>query len=251
MIKHHPKFELIQSFVNGDLPASLSIGIAIHADMCALCQQKITQLTEQVAASSFEKNNANAFSTDEPLDDAERMDHVELLSNINADTNQEINEEMNDEINFEAMIENITDSIEVDEITQPVINNITYKNKSYGLPTALNSIQRSKTANIGKLSRTRLQFDEDEIHSSLLHISPGGGVPEHTHKGFELTVLLDGSFSDEIGEYVKGDFLMLDASIKHTPASKKGCLCYTVANDALHFTKGINKLLNPIGTFIY
>ncbi|MFQ3312714.1 MAG: putative transcriptional regulator, partial [Colwellia sp.] len=33
--------------------------------------------------------------------------------------------------------------------------------------------------------------------------------------------------------------------------STNGCLCFTVANDALHFTQGINKLLNPIGSFIY
>ena len=38
MIKHHPTFELLRSFVDGDLPASLSAGIAIHADMCPKCQ---------------------------------------------------------------------------------------------------------------------------------------------------------------------------------------------------------------------
>ena len=48
MIKHHPKFELLKSFVDGDLPASLSAGIAIHADMCKQCQKQIAQLTEQV-----------------------------------------------------------------------------------------------------------------------------------------------------------------------------------------------------------
>ncbi len=109
----------------------------------------------------------------------------------------------------------------------------------------------SKPMHIGKLSRARVQLDENEIHTSLLYIEPGGGVPEHTHKGFELTVLLEGSFEDEQGEYVKGDFIMLDSSHQHQPISKQGCLCYTVANDALHFTQGINKLLNPIAGFIY
>jgi putative transcriptional regulator len=101
------------------------------------------------------------------------------------------------------------------------------------------------------LARTRIQLDETEIHTNLLHIEPGGSVPEHTHKGFELTVLLEGSFHDDHDKYVKGDFIMLDSSHQHHPVSPEGCLCYTVANDALHFTQGINKLLNPIGSFIY
>ena len=54
MIKHHPKYELIQSFVNGDLPASLSAAISIHADMCPTCKQHITLLTDQVAELSFD-----------------------------------------------------------------------------------------------------------------------------------------------------------------------------------------------------
>ena len=33
MVKHHPTFELLQAYVAGDLPASLSAAIAIHADM--------------------------------------------------------------------------------------------------------------------------------------------------------------------------------------------------------------------------
>lgn len=226
MIKHHPSFELIQSFVNGDLPASLSIGITLHAEMCPLCQQKIAQLTEQVAENYFENESSE--------------------QSISASS-----ETLDLEFNVDDMIAGITDSIEVDEVSLDVNKTLSFKNKVYELPKALNNISLGKTANIGKLSRARLQLDEDEIHTNLLHINPGGGVPEHTHKGFELTVLLEGSFSDHKGEYTKGDFIMLDGTFIHQPISEKGCLCYTVANDALHFTQGINKLLNPIGNFIY
>jgi putative transcriptional regulator len=228
MIKHHPKFELIQAFVNGDLPASLSAGIAIHADMCEECQQKIAQLTEQVAENSFEEEFLDRFIVDED----------DTLESIAA-------------INFDDMIESIVESSDIDLVTDKVEKTVNYNGENYVLPLALNNMKLGKHAHIGKLTRTRIQLDEGEIHSSLLHIEPGGGVPEHTHKGFELTVLLDGSFHDASGEYVKGDFIMLDASHKHQPISTNGCLCYTVANDALHFTQGINKLLNPIGSLIY
>ncbi len=224
MIKHHPKFELLQSFVDGDLPASLSAAVAIHADMCAQCQKKIALLTDQIAETSFEENFLDRFIVDD---------------------------EALDTIDFDKMIEGITESSDIDISETKVKKSIEFANKTYNLPTVLNNIILGKTAHIGKLSRTRLELQEDEIHTSLLHIEPGGGVPQHTHKGFELTLLLDGSFHDEHGEYVKGDFIMLDGSHTHNPISAEGCLCYTVANDALHFTQGINKLLNPIGAFIY
>lgn len=228
MISHHPKFELIKAFVNGDLPASLSAGIAIHADMCPVCQQTIAQFTEQVAENSFEEEYLDRFIVDEN----------EALEVVAA-------------IDFDHMIEDIVASSDIAIALPKVERTINFNDKTYTIPSALHSMELGKQAHIGKLTRARLQLDENEIHTSLLHIQPGGGVPEHTHKGFELTVLLEGSFHDESGEYVKGDFIMLDSSHQHHPISTNGCLCYTVANDALHFTQGINKLLNPIGSFIY
>lgn len=228
MIKHHPTFELIQSFVNGDLPASLSAGIAIHADMCPKCQKQIAQLTDQVAEASFEEAFLDRFIVDDSED-------VNVLA----------------EFDFDVMAEQITASNEVFIANEQLDKTIVFNDKTYKLPRALQSMAMGKTSHIGKLSRARVQLEENEIHTSLLQIEAGGSVPEHTHKGFELTVLLDGSFHDEQGEYVKGDFIMLDGSHQHHPISNNGCLCYTVANDALHFTQGINKLLNPIGSFIY
>ncbi len=230
MIKHHPTFELLKSFVDGELPASLSAGIAIHADMCAVCQHQIAQLTEQVAEASFEFEEA-------------------FLDRFIVDSNDDI-EDM-PVINFDQMIDDITASNALTETVVKTEKQISFNEQSYTLPNALHNMDLGRTTHIGKLSRARIQLDENEIHTSLLHIQPGGGVPEHTHKGFELTLLLDGSFEDENGQYVKGDFIMLNGDHQHHPISPEGCLCYTVANDALHFTQGINKLLNPIGSFIY
>lgn len=238
MIKYHPKFELIQSYANGDLPASLSIGITIHAEMCDICRQKIAQLTEQIAECSFELPN----------------DEIGVIPAQGTNSESSFysvqgNKDFFD--SFDSIINNITDSPEIDQLVEAVDRIVTFKGKSYTLPSALNHVTLGKSANVGKLSRARLQLNENEIHSNLLHFNPGGGVPEHTHKGFELTVLLDGSFSDHKGDYHKGDFIMLDGTFTHNPMSEQGCLCYTVANDALHFTQGVNKLLNPIGSFIY
>ena len=230
MIKHHPKFELLQSFVNGDLPASLSAGIAIHADICPICKEQIAQLTEQLSYASFEEVYLDRFIVED------------------ASTEEETN---NIDLDIEQAIAAITESESIDDIKPFTEKTVKFKDKTYSLPSVLNNMSLGKTANFGKLARARVQLDENEIHSSLLHIEPGGSVPEHTHKGFELTVLIAGSFTDEFGEYEAGDFIMLDNKHQHHPVSESGCLCFTVVNDSLHFTQGINKLLNPIGSFIY
>ncbi|QBG37307.1 ChrR family anti-sigma-E factor [Litorilituus sediminis] len=230
MIKHHPTFELLKAFVDGELPASLAAGVAIHADMCQQCQQQIALLTEQVAEANFEFEQT-------------------YLDRFIVDDEQDIAQVAS--IDFDDMIADITASSDIEELAVLEEKTIAFNNSTYTLPRALQHMNFGKTAHIGKLARARIQLDEDEIHTSLLHIEPGGGVPQHTHKGFELTLLLDGSFEDEKGSYVKGDFIMLGGEDTHQPISAKGCLCYTVANDALHFTQGINKLLNPIGSFIY
>lgn len=218
---------MLQNFVDGDLPASLAAGVAIHAGMCPMCQQKIIQLTEQVAEANFEESSdLDLFTNDADMKTAE--------------------------LDFDDIIGEITASDDVEPMKAASIErSVSFKGTQYVLPNVLRNMSLGKTAQIGKLSRARILLDEGEIHTNLLHIGAGGSIPEHTHKGFELTLLLAGTFADEQGEYVQGDFIMLDKRHQHQPATELGCLCYTVANDALHFTQGINKLLNPIGSFIY
>ncbi|WP_299080634.1 ChrR family anti-sigma-E factor [uncultured Paraglaciecola sp.] len=233
MITHHPKFELIHSFVKGDLPASISAGIAMHAELCPQCQHQIAQLTDQMAEASFEESSTSDVTA--LCSDSQDATTEGYFASLNADD----------------MIASITQSDDLFEAKPQPQQTVTLSDQSYVLPKALNSMEVGKSASIGRLSRARIHLDENEIRTSLLQMQPGGSVPEHTHKGFELTLLLDGSFSDEKGKYVKGDFIVLDRSHQHHPVSEEGCLCYTVVNDALHFTQGINKLLNPIGSLIY
>ena len=127
----------------------------------------------------------------------------------------------------------------------------TVSNTTFTIPRALNSVARKDWLNLGKISRARLDFDDESHHTSLLHIDKDGQVPCHTHKGFEITLLLEGSFEDEMGVYNKGDFIWLDGEHTHQPATKEGCVCLTVSSDALYFTKGVSQLFNPLGKYIY
>jgi putative transcriptional regulator len=228
MIKHHPKLDLLQGFVTGELPASLSAAIAIHNDMCPSCAKKTVQMMDAQASRSFEMPD---FQQDI----------------VNAQSAKEIA----NSFDFDDMIDNIVADEQAASIPVRRPKTITMGDKDYVLPQAIEFVELGNLSHLGKLSRARLQLGEGKIHTSLLHIQPGGAVPEHTHKGYELTLLLDGEFDDDKGHYVPGEFIMLDGAHTHQPRSESGCLCFTVVNEPLQFTQGLNRLFNPIGPFIY
>lgn len=216
-MRHHPTHELMSVFASGELPASLSIAVAAHIELCRDCQTLVNRITQQAAQQEFTSLTP-------------QQDHEE---------------------DFSDMIAQITQDDALFEMAQASEQTIEFKGQYYTLPRALQSLSVQKPQKLGKLTRSRIDLQEGSLKTSLLHIEPGGSVPIHTHKGFELTLLLDGEFEDEMGKYQKGDFIWLTGEHEHTPTTTTGCLCFTVSNDALQFTQGISKLLNPIGQFIY
>jgi putative transcriptional regulator len=82
----------------------------------------------------------------------------------------------------------------------------------------------------------------------LLSIPAAQAVPEHGHRGLELTLVLSGAFADETGLFRAGDLEVADEDLNHTPrATEDGpCLC-VAANDApLRFRAIIPRILQPI-----
>ncbi|BED91228.1 anti-ECF sigma factor ChrR [Pseudoalteromonas sp. MM1] len=226
MIKHHPSETLLAQYCSAQLPASLSVAVSIHVDMCPVCQAKVAQLEAENAKEVFSESQLSS-STVKNSHDTEEVDFgTDLLNLITADPS-------------------IDEVYEVEPVT------IQVNEHNYELPRALTRISHGRFTQVGKLARSRVAIDDGPLRSSLLHIGAGGEIPEHTHTGFEVTLLLDGEFSDEEGSYVPGDFIWQDGSHQHTPLTKNGCLCFTVVSSALHFNKGLSKLLNPIGNLIY
>jgi len=80
MITHHPHYELLNAYVEGELPASLSAGIAVHAEMCEICAKNIQRITEEAAANTF-SDDANVYNslskkviTDKAVDNISEFD---------------------------------------------------------------------------------------------------------------------------------------------------------------------------------
>ena len=215
MIKHHPTEALLAQYSSGELSYSLSIAISAHIEMCPKCQAKEKQILASQA------------------DQAWQPDNVEVAD-------------------FGDMMQQIMASPVTIEVTKPKARmTVSMDEKTISLPSAFTSFDKLKWAGFGAINRARLINDEETVRASLLHIKKGGEIPTHQHNGYELTLLLSGSFSDEHGTYQKGDFILLSGDIKHSPKTDEGCLCYTVQDAPFHITTGMSKVLNPLGKFIY
>lgn len=82
----------------------------------------------------------------------------------------------------------------------------------------------------------------------LLSIAPGITIPQHTHEGGELTLVLKGSYQDEIGRFQSGDLADLDPSMQHQPVADKDepCICLIATEAPLHFSGLLNRMLQPL-----
>jgi putative transcriptional regulator len=82
----------------------------------------------------------------------------------------------------------------------------------------------------------------------LIKVAPGKKIPEHTHEGQELTLILRGSYTDALGTYRQGDVADLDEAAVHSPVacSKMGCICLMANEGKLQFTGTLASILSPL-----
>lgn len=98
---------------------------------------------------------------------------------------------------------------------------------------------------------SQIRFDHARFAADkavrLLRIAPGTCMPKHGHSGTELTLILQGSYSDETGRFCAGDVADLDPEIKHQPIADRdtACICLIVTDAPLRFEGWIPKLMQP------
>ena len=88
----------------------------------------------------------------------------------------------------------------------------------------------------------------EEGSARLLYIPPGQSVPDHGHNGQELTLVLQGSFSDETGQFGVGDLEIADEDLIHTPRADRGppCICLAATDAPLRFSSWLPRLIQPL-----
>lgn len=87
----------------------------------------------------------------------------------------------------------------------------------------------------------------DTHRVSLLRLEPGKGLPVHRHVGNEYTIVLQGGYTDNTGNYGVGDFAVGPGADQHEPIADPGppCIALIVVEKPIVLTGLWGRLLNP------
>ena len=81
----------------------------------------------------------------------------------------------------------------------------------------------------------------------LLKAAPGLGLPQHTHTGTELTLVLSGAFAHAGGRFGQGDCDDADDTDEHNPVVEPGepCICLVAMDGHLKLQGLLGRIMQP------
>ncbi len=213
--RHHPSEDMLLEYATGSMNEQASVLIATHLALCPMCREKVRAM-ESVGGAL--------------------IDEIEPAL-VGSDARQ----------NVMAML----DAPEAKPLVarrEPAFSEETQKLIPEPLRSRLaGDIESLPWRTVGRGIRDlRLSDDENGFQSSLIRIRPGEAVPQHTHHGNELTLVLKGAFTDETGLYARGDVAFATSDIDHQPVAEadEECLCFAVVDGGLRLTGPVGRFLN-------
>ncbi len=93
----------------------------------------------------------------------------------------------------------------------------------------------------------RIPTKDGKTNARLLRIKAGEPVPEHGHRGMELTVVLTGTLCDGDERFHRGDLEETNELIEHQPVAgpEADCICLAVTDAPLRFKSLLVRLAQP------
>ncbi len=210
MATFHPELDLLTEYSAGTLPLAQSACISIHVSRCDHCRRIVGQLNE-LGAGLVESLDP------EPVGDATLN---AVLARLDEETPLRYERAAEDAGNTPAILQ---------RLMRGDFSDLTWKN-------------------IGSALRISYLSTGDPDHEfALYHIRAGGRIPEHTHRGGEMTLILEGGFSDANGSYHAGDFIHRRPGDVHAPTAlqSEDCICLAVLDAPLKFTDWRFRWMNP------
>jgi putative transcriptional regulator len=99
----------------------------------------------------------------------------------------------------------------------------------------------------GGVSQAVLKTDKG-ASVRLLRIPGGTAVPDHGHRGMELTLVLQGAFRDETDRFGPGDVEVANEDLNHQPVAEAGpdCICLAATDAPLRFNGLLPRMVQKV-----
>ena len=209
-IRHHLSDPLLMAYAAGSLPEAFSLVIATHISMCDVCRAQLAAF-EAVGGAVLE--GAGVAMSDGAL---------------------------------QAVMERLG----VPDAPQPLSKPVA---KRGDVPAPLldyigGGLAAVKWHSLGMGVRQAILPTSKGASARLLYIPAGQAVPDHGHRGTELTLVLQGAFRDATDRFGPGDIEIAGEELEHTPVAEAGeaCICLAATDAPLRFNALIPRLLQPL-----
>ena len=209
-ITHHIPDELLIAYASGNLDQAFSLVLAAHISMCDDCRARLGA-HEAVGGAMLEE-----FA---PGDRA-----ISVSSDMRARLMDALDDPYEEQASYES-------SGVFPAPVMEALGGLPPKWKPLGMGVRQSILSHGKNGSV-----------------RLLYIPGGQAVPDHGHNGLELTLVLQGAFSDETGRFGVGDVEVANSDLEHTPIADEGpaCICLAATDAALRFRSFIPRLLQPV-----
>lgn len=203
-IKHHLTDALLMGYSAGSLPEAFNLVVATHISMCDDCRAALAEFD----AVGGEVMMANSEQVSMGQDSLEAT--LALIANDQAG----------------------------DAVTAP------RRNTGGIFPGPLQDYVNGDADAVkwrrigGGVSQMVLPTSQDAT-VRLLKIPAGTAVPDHGHRGMELTLVLQGAYADDHDRFGAGDIEIANEDLVHTPVAENGadCICLTATDAPLKFNQ--------------
>lgn len=208
-IRHHLSDQLLMAYSAGELPEAFNLVVATHVSLCDECRARMAAY-DAVGGAVIEEG------------DVAEMSEASLMACLN--------------------------KIE----TMPQANARRPLKRSGIFPAPLADYvgggpEKVKWRSLGMGVKQAILRTGKDASARLLYIPGGQAVPDHGHRGLELTLVLQGAFRDETDRFGPGDIEIADEAMEHTPVAEEGevCICLAATDAPLKFNAIIPRLAQP------
>lgn len=209
-IRHHLSDQLLMGYAAGQLPEAFNLVVATHVSLCDECRAR---------AESFDTVGGALLEELEeiPMGDAALADMLARLEKLPQETRSA---PLRAAGIFPAPL---ADYIGGD------LSAVRWRRVGGGVKQAILPTGKDATAR-------------------LLLIPAGTAVPDHGHRGMELTLVLQGAFADENDRFNRGDVEIAGEELEHTPVALAGqdCICLAATDAPLRFRGWLPRLAQPL-----